>query len=46
MCRLWRSETSQDKDGDAGNVLHFRSSQTQDCEVAVARSDVEKIKLL
>jgi len=46
MCRLWRSETSQDKDGDAGNVVHFRSSQTLDCEVAAARSDIEKFETL
>jgi hypothetical protein len=39
MFSLLRSETSQDKDGDAGNVPHFRSSQTQYCEVAAARSE-------
>jgi hypothetical protein len=41
---LWRNENSQDKDGDAGNVLHFRSSQTQYCEFAVARSEQKKLK--
>jgi hypothetical protein len=44
MLCLWRNENSQDKDGDAGNVLHFRSSQTQDCGFAVARSEQKKLK--
>jgi hypothetical protein len=44
MLCLWRNENSQDKDGDAGNVLHFRSSQTQDCEFGVARSEQKKLK--
>jgi hypothetical protein len=44
MLCLWCNENSQDKDGDAGNVLHFRSSQTQDCEFGVARSKQKKLK--
>ena len=44
MLFLWRSENSHDKDGDAGNVLHFRSSQTQECEFAAARSEQKKLK--
>jgi hypothetical protein len=44
MLFLWRNENLQDKDGEAGNVLHFRSSQTQDCEFGVARSEQKKLK--
>jgi hypothetical protein len=44
MLCLWCSENSQDKDGDAGNVLHFRSSQAQYCEFAAARSEQKKLK--
>jgi hypothetical protein len=42
--RWWRSEKSQDKDGDAGNVLHFRSSRTQYCDFAVAKSEQKNLK--
>jgi len=46
MLRRGRGENSQDKDGDAGNVPHFRSSRTQYCEFAVAKGGAEKLKML
>jgi len=42
--RRGHSENFQGKDDDAGNVLHFRSSRTQYCEFAVAKSEQKKLK--